>query len=34
MIVDFPAPVEPTMAIVSPAWTLRVIPFMTGSFSM
>ena len=32
-IVDFPAPVEPTIAIVSPADTLKDTPFKTGSFS-
>ena len=31
-IVDFPAPVEPTIAIVSPAATLNEIPFNTFSF--
>ena len=32
-MVDLPAPVEPTMATVSPGLTLKEIPLITGLLS-
>ena len=34
MIVDLPAPVEPTIATFSPGLTEKFIPFKTSSFSV